>query len=218
MSDFLIHAARMQDAGVTSLWVSLGSSKDRTRLMHVSPDASTPPELAVRFPTRTFELNGTDRQLQDLQDEMAYSDDGPTKEKIEAACKAYPNGAVDLVEWYADWKACPPITDEELEDPENQPTEEELKRGLARMKGLMEGYDAARALQAQTSAPAQPAPIDAAALAQLFHETYERLAPQLGYETRKESAKPWTEVPENNRKLMTAVCAEILKHTERAGK
>jgi Restriction alleviation protein Lar len=47
-------------------------------------------------------------------------------------------------------------------------------------------------------------------LAQQFHEAYERLAPSFGYETRKASAKPWAEVPENNRKLMIAVCAEIL--------
>ena len=63
MSDFLIYAARLQDAGVTSLWVSLGSDKDRTRLMHVSPASGTPPELAARFPMRTFELCGTDRVL-----------------------------------------------------------------------------------------------------------------------------------------------------------
>lgn len=47
-------------------------------------------------------------------------------------------------------------------------------------------------------------------LARRFHETYERLAPQFGYETRRESAKPWEEVPEQNRNLMIAVCAEIL--------
>lgn len=47
-------------------------------------------------------------------------------------------------------------------------------------------------------------------LAQQFHEAYERLAPQFSYETRKASAKPWAEVPENNRKLMIAVCGEIL--------
>lgn len=46
-------------------------------------------------------------------------------------------------------------------------------------------------------------------LAQRFHEAYERLAPSFGYETRTASAKPWAEVPENNRRLMTAVCAEI---------
>ncbi len=49
-------------------------------------------------------------------------------------------------------------------------------------------------------------------LAGLFHETYERLAPKMGYRTREESAKPWAEVPETNKALMTAVCAEILEH------
>ena len=49
------------------------------------------------------------------------------------------------------------------------------------------------------------------ALAQLFHETYERLAPEYGYETRKESAKPWADVPENNKRLMIAVCEEVQK-------
>jgi hypothetical protein len=48
-------------------------------------------------------------------------------------------------------------------------------------------------------------------LARRFHETYERLAPSFGYETREASAKPWSEVPENNRNLMIAVCAEILE-------
>lgn len=47
-------------------------------------------------------------------------------------------------------------------------------------------------------------------LAVRFHETYERLAPSHGYETRKESAKPWADVPENNKALMIAVCGEIL--------
>jgi hypothetical protein len=47
-------------------------------------------------------------------------------------------------------------------------------------------------------------------LAQEFHETYERLAPLHGYETRQESAKPWEDVPENNKNLMRAVCAELL--------
>jgi hypothetical protein len=47
-------------------------------------------------------------------------------------------------------------------------------------------------------------------LAERFHETYERLAPDFGYETRRDSARPWAEVPEQNRALMIAVCAEIL--------
>lgn len=47
-------------------------------------------------------------------------------------------------------------------------------------------------------------------LARQFHEAYERLAPSFGYETRKESAVPWDDVPEQNRSLMVAVCAEVL--------
>lgn len=54
--------------------------------------------------------------------------------------------------------------------------------------------------------------IEAEELARMFHETYERLAPSFGYKTREASAKPWAEVPENNRQLMTAVCATILDH------
>jgi hypothetical protein len=46
-------------------------------------------------------------------------------------------------------------------------------------------------------------------LAKQFHDTYERLAPSFGYETRKASSVPWGQVPENNRKLMIAVCAEV---------
>ncbi len=53
--------------------------------------------------------------------------------------------------------------------------------------------------------------VDAEVLAQSFHETYERLAPLFGYETRKDSAVPWAEVPERNRGLMVAVCAELLE-------
>lgn len=52
--------------------------------------------------------------------------------------------------------------------------------------------------------------MDPELLAQMFHEAYERLAPVNGYETRKESAKPWAEVPEKNRPLMIAVCQELL--------
>jgi hypothetical protein len=51
-------------------------------------------------------------------------------------------------------------------------------------------------------------------MAQKFHEAYERLAPQLDYETRKESAVPWDDVPENNKKLMIAVCTEILMYLD----
>ena len=42
-------------------------------------------------------------------------------------------------------------------------------------------------------------------LAKFFHETYEEIAPLFGYETRKESAVPWDQVPEKNRFLMIEV-------------
>lgn len=54
-------------------------------------------------------------------------------------------------------------------------------------------------------------------LARLFHATYERLAPRYGYRTREESAVPWEQVPEQNRALMVAVCAELLGVAEEAG-
>lgn len=49
------------------------------------------------------------------------------------------------------------------------------------------------------------------AVARSFHEAYERLAPTFGYETRRESAVPWDSVPEQNRKLMTAVVEDLLR-------
>lgn len=48
-------------------------------------------------------------------------------------------------------------------------------------------------------------------LAKAFHEAYERLAPSFGYKTREASAKPWEEVPENNKALMKAVAKEVLE-------
>lgn len=51
-------------------------------------------------------------------------------------------------------------------------------------------------------------------LAEYFHETYERLAPDFSYETRKASAKPWTEVPENNKNLMIAVVRAVYSHLD----
>lgn len=50
----------------------------------------------------------------------------------------------------------------------------------------------------------------AEAVAQRFHEAYERLAPSFGYKTREASAVPWADVPEQNKKLMIAVAAEVL--------
>jgi len=50
----------------------------------------------------------------------------------------------------------------------------------------------------------------AAELAEKFHNLYEQLAPEHGYETRKESAVPWEKVPERNKSLMIDVCGHLL--------
>ena len=87
-------------------------------------------------------------------------------------------------------------------------------RNLAQaLIGREEEIEQLNAELARANSDAQPAmPSDRAeSLARHFHESYERLAPQFGYETRKESAKPWSDVPEKNRALMTAVCAEMLR-------
>ncbi len=54
--------------------------------------------------------------------------------------------------------------------------------------------------------------VDAARIAQSFHDTYERLAPSHGYETRRDSAKPFADVPEANKSLMIAAVSELLAH------
>lgn len=46
-------------------------------------------------------------------------------------------------------------------------------------------------------------------LARRFHDEYEAAAPLFGYATRRESAVPWEQVPEANRRLMVHVCERI---------
>lgn len=53
-------------------------------------------------------------------------------------------------------------------------------------------------------------PDDTEALAQKFHEAYERLAPQFSYQTREASAKPWREVPSDNKRLMIATVQALV--------
>lgn len=48
-------------------------------------------------------------------------------------------------------------------------------------------------------------------LAKLFHEVYERLAPEFGYMTRFSLVDGWEKLPEANRKLMIATSAEVLR-------
>ena len=57
--------------------------------------------------------------------------------------------------------------------------------------------------------PAPPSSEEAEALARLFHETYERLAPSYGYHTRPESAVQWDDVPQPNKELMLAVARVV---------
>lgn len=61
-------------------------------------------------------------------------------------------------------------------------------------------------------APVQAAPQEgeAEALARKFHDTYERLAPSFGYETRQETRQFDPTTP--NGRLMIAVCAELAAH------
>jgi hypothetical protein len=52
--------------------------------------------------------------------------------------------------------------------------------------------------------------LEAARIAQAFHETYEEWAPRFGYTTREASAVPWSEVPARNRGLMCRTVQELL--------
>lgn len=47
-------------------------------------------------------------------------------------------------------------------------------------------------------------------VAAAFHDHYERLAPQFGYETREDSRKAWGDVPEQNRALMRATVRSLM--------
>jgi hypothetical protein len=145
MSHFLIHAARMQDAGVGLLCVRLGTAADGMRLMHVAPDptASTA-KLLVQFPERTFELCGTDRLLEKLEDDMAYADGGPTPEMLAKAIEKHPLAADDLREWYANYLLIPMPTDEELAAEAEELDEAVVQRTVARVQGIMKGLDIAR--------------------------------------------------------------------------
>ncbi len=51
-------------------------------------------------------------------------------------------------------------------------------------------------------------------LANRFHDLYEEMASQYGYETRRDSSVEWENVPDNNKQLMIAVCRRILEENE----
>lgn len=48
-------------------------------------------------------------------------------------------------------------------------------------------------------------------IAKAFHEAYEELAPEFGYRTREASAKPWEDVPGQNKGLMIATVSKLLE-------
>lgn len=48
------------------------------------------------------------------------------------------------------------------------------------------------------------------AIAEAFHEAYERKAPDVGYATREASRRPWKDVPHANKVLMRATVVELL--------
>jgi hypothetical protein len=102
----------------------------------------------------------------------------------------------------------------------------ELRRRVAR-RGAVEHFyavsedyllsgqaEANRRLRAASAQLARSGPNEAERLARRFHETYEALAPAHGYKTREESAVPWDEVPATNKRLMVAVCEQLLSELE----
>lgn len=159
MSDFLIYAARLQDAGISELRVVLDASEDGTRLMRVSPAITSPThptvEFMQRYPERTFELCGTDRVLERLKDDMAYSEDGPTPEKLKAAMEAHPLQRDDLLLWFADFMLCKLVLDEppeEGDEPELSPEDAVASERFGiRLKGMLAGLDIARQRDAMKS-------------------------------------------------------------------
>jgi hypothetical protein len=149
MNDFLIYAARLQDAGVTTLELALSFDKDRMRIMHVTPGSSVFQEISSQWPTRTFHLDGTDPLLKSLKDDMLYDNDGPTPEMIEKAVVKYPWLREDLNEWLSDYLLHPLSTNEDLEDIEVSTSDVHDMATYA--KGLMRGIDITREQEARKS-------------------------------------------------------------------
>jgi hypothetical protein len=152
MSHFLIHAARLQDAGVEHLSVRIWTAKDRTRMMRVTPHGSYPQEVQGRWPARDFELCGTDRVLERLRDDMSYSDDGVTAEKVQAAIDSHPLLADDLREWFADSLLLEKPTDADVEAAAGEVDDSSVERTMQYVKGLMRGIDVVQARKAMKTA------------------------------------------------------------------
>ena len=54
-------------------------------------------------------------------------------------------------------------------------------------------------------------------LAELFHETYERLAPAFGWKTKKGCHCKFAELPQRNKALMIATCQTVLNALQSSG-
>ena len=152
MSHFLIYAARLQDAGVERLSVRLFAREDRTRMMMVTPHGSYPQEVQARWPARHFELCGMDRLLERLQEDMSYSDDGPTAEKVQAAIDAYPLLRDDLTAWFSDHLLLSIPTDAEVDAEAVNVSKADVERTHQYVEGLMRGIDVLQARKAMKTA------------------------------------------------------------------
>lgn len=47
-------------------------------------------------------------------------------------------------------------------------------------------------------------------IAREFHRAYEAAAPRFGYETRRDTRRPWSKVPKANRDLMCETVRDLL--------
>jgi len=89
-----------------------------------------------------------------------------------------------------------------------KPIEEVVRRGImvkAEINTINEEFEKEKVCKSTNKAEK---------LAKRFHEFYEELAPKYNYQTRKQSAVPWSKVPINNKRLMIAVCEKILKEVK----
>ena len=143
MSSHLIcYLARMQDAGLVSLWISLGSDASRRRLIHVSPSRDAEPALAARFPTRTFLIDGTDEKLQALENEMIFDHPAVTGEMVDDAIAANPEYAHELNLFRADWVGANRL--DEFDDSGAPTADDEAmaKRSAAFARGMLRAFHA----------------------------------------------------------------------------
>lgn len=145
---FMTHTKRMEEAGIFAVRVTLGGvDAAGNRLMVVTPHESVRVVDAAKFPARTFCIDGTDKVLEQLIDDMVFGEGGPTPEKLQAAIDKHPLGRADLLQWYADWILDPPGDEEAGEDV--QVDEATVTRTMQFVKGLMRGHAAHRKNEAR---------------------------------------------------------------------